>query len=386
MPSQRTTLALMSAFYFFYFGAMGSYLPFVNLYFQDIGLQGRAIGLLAALPPLVLLFGSPLWGAIGDRFNIHRYLLPVATFGSIVPVLIMSRTEHFGALALLVAWAAFFVNPVVPLIDSAVLDRVAGTPTSYGQVRTWGTLGFMTLTLAAGFVLTWLGLRWLFYANALMLFIAGLLALWLPRRRQALRSSFRAGLGSLLRQRPLALFLAGSFLVGATLQAFYAFYPLHLEALGGDASWVGTAGSLAALSELPVVFYSGALLAWLGVRRTVVLGYLLLALRWALLAVLRLPLPVLLTNALHGVTFVPFMVGGITFVERRTPSGLHATAQGMLFATGFGMGAAAGALLGGFIYEAAGGPGLFAVGSVAAVVAAGLVTLAGAAQPEPATS
>ncbi len=356
MPSTRPLL-LARAFYFCYFGAVGCYVPFINLYFRSIGLSGAAIGTLAALPPLILLAAGPLWGAAGDRFRIHRFLLPMAALGPIVPVLLMTRTENFAALLALVAWAALFVAPIVPLIDSAVLDLLPGTALSYGKVRVWGSLGFSAVTWLVGLLLERAGLHWLFYAYALMLGLSGLLAFGLPARRQAWRVSFRASLRQLLSNRALSLFLIGSFLIGAALQAAYSFYPLYLESLGGSTAWIGLGSALAAITETPVVFFSAVLFGWIGVRGSVLLSCVMFALRWAILALVPAPVPVLLTNAMHGLTFAPFLVGSIAYVERHTPPGLSATAQGLLTAASFGLGAAAGALGGGYLYDRL-GPGV----------------------------
>ncbi len=373
----RQPLVLARAFYFFYFAAVGCYVPFINLYFLSIGLNGAAIGALAALPPLILLAAGPLWGAVGDRFRIHRFLLPIAAIGPIVPVLLMTRTESFAALLVLVAWAALFVAPIVPLIDSAVLDLLPGTALSYGKVRVWGSLGFSAATWLMGLVLNRAGLHWLFYAYALMLGLSGLLAFGLPARRQSWQVSFRASLRQLLRNRALSLFLIGSFLIGATLQAAYSFYPLYLLSLGGNPAWVGLGSALAAITETPVVFFSAVLFSWIGVRGSVLLSYVMFAARWAILALVPAPVPALLTNAMHGVTFAPFLVGSIAYVERHTPPGLSATAQGLLTASAFGLGAAAGALGGGYLYDRLGPAGLFGVGAVTALVATGFVLAAG---------
>jgi PPP family 3-phenylpropionic acid transporter len=324
----------------------------------------------------MLLVASPLWGGLGDRFRIHRRLLPIATLGAILPTLLMLFTTQLLTLVVLVVAAALFISPTQALIDSAVLDLLDGTSHSFGSIRIWGSVGFTLFTWLMGVVINARGLPWLFYGNAALLLAAGLLALALPPRRQTWQSSFRASLRQLLRRRPLALFLVGTFLVGASLQASYSFYPLHLIALGANPAWLGLAGAIGATAEVPVLYASGGIFARLGLRRAVIGSYLMFAVRWGILALTASPLVALLTNTLHGVTFSPFLAGGIAFVAAQTPPGLHATAQGLLTAVGFGLGAAVGALGGGLLYDAFGAPGMFAVGALTALVAAVFVGLA----------
>jgi PPP family 3-phenylpropionic acid transporter len=374
----KRPLRLAAAFYFIYFGAAGVYLPFINLYFDKIGLSGRAIGALAALPPLLGFGAGPLWGALGDRFRIHRRLLPIAAFGAILPTLLFLRASDGVSLAVLVAVAAFFSGPVVGLIDSAVLDLVHGTARTYGAIRWWGSLGFTLFTWATGYVLKLFGLEWMFYGYAVLLALAGTLALGLPARHQVWRLSYRASLRQLVRQRSLFLFLCATFLIGATLAASYAFYPLFMVSLGANPAWLGLAAALAAGTEVPVLFFSGSIFKRFGLRNSLVLACLLFALRWGTLAFVTTPVPGLLTSLIHGLTFGIFLTGGVAYMETRTPAGLHATAQGLFNAIFFGFGAALGALGGGWLYDLVGARGLFGVTAITALAAVVFIYLAGA--------
>jgi len=49
------------SFYFLYFAALSSFMPFLVLYYQDLKFTGAQIGLLTGIPPLITLFAAPLW-------------------------------------------------------------------------------------------------------------------------------------------------------------------------------------------------------------------------------------------------------------------------------------------------------------------------------------
>lgn len=61
--------------YFCYYLAIGAFYPFLNLYYERIGLSGLQIGLLASIPALMRPLAGPLWGGLADRLGIHRHLL-----------------------------------------------------------------------------------------------------------------------------------------------------------------------------------------------------------------------------------------------------------------------------------------------------------------------
>jgi MFS transporter, PPP family, 3-phenylpropionic acid transporter len=53
---------ISSALFFGYYMALGSYLPFINLYYERLGLSGVQIGILSALPVLVAASMVLVWG------------------------------------------------------------------------------------------------------------------------------------------------------------------------------------------------------------------------------------------------------------------------------------------------------------------------------------
>ncbi|MCB0096756.1 MAG: MFS transporter, partial [Caldilineaceae bacterium] len=81
----------IKAFYFCYFGAMAALMPFLVLYYEQIGLSGRQIAVLAALPPLMNLFAAALWNGVADAFNQHKRLQMVAIAGAIGMALLVSQ-------------------------------------------------------------------------------------------------------------------------------------------------------------------------------------------------------------------------------------------------------------------------------------------------------
>jgi len=368
------------AYYFFFFGAIGCYALYINLYFAARGLNGAAIGLLAALPPAMLVIGGPVWGALADRFRLHQTLLPLVTFAPVLPILRLGQTGEPAEMLLLVGAASFFSMAAGPLIDSAVLDLVAGTRHTFGSVRVWGTLGFIVASLGMGALLP-VGLDYraygpIFVGYAVGMAAAGAAALGLPARRRALSGGFGAGLRELLRQPAFALFLPAAFLVGAATQAAFSFYPLHLQQLGATAALIGLAGSVSAVSEIPSLFYARALLHRLSAWGASALGVAGYAARWLLVALARDPAAATATQVLQGLSFGPWLVGGVAYVDARTPPGLSATAQAVFTATQWGLGAAIGAAAGGWAYEHLGAAGFFVAASGVNVAGLSLILAA----------
>jgi len=79
--------------YFFYYMALGAFLPFINLYYRGLGLTGVQIGVLAALPALAASPVALAWGVLADVLHVHRGLFRAALL--LTPL--AGATALFGA-------------------------------------------------------------------------------------------------------------------------------------------------------------------------------------------------------------------------------------------------------------------------------------------------
>src|SRR4051812_1334028 len=89
-PAPQPSMTIPKLFYFCNFAAMAAIMPFLALYYKQVGLTGREIGLVASLSPLVSLLAAPLWGGLADATQQHRRLLFLAISGFLAAVLALS--------------------------------------------------------------------------------------------------------------------------------------------------------------------------------------------------------------------------------------------------------------------------------------------------------
>lgn len=154
----NTRLLAPKLFYFFWFAAFGSLIPFVGLYYREIGLDLAQIGWLASLSGLTQLMVAPIWGVLADSFNLRRLLLPLAVVGTILPALLISQTESFSLLLALTVMQAIFTAPIGALADSATLALLGAARDQYGVQRVWGTVGWGLSTIVTGWLIARVGL------------------------------------------------------------------------------------------------------------------------------------------------------------------------------------------------------------------------------------
>lgn len=62
-------------FYLFYFSAFGSLWPYLSLYFKQLFISPRQLGIIVAVRAGIQFFFTPIWGVLADKFNKSKCVL-----------------------------------------------------------------------------------------------------------------------------------------------------------------------------------------------------------------------------------------------------------------------------------------------------------------------
>ena len=366
----KSTFALANtrAMYISFYMAFGAFLPFINLYYERMGLSGVQIGILTAISFLVISIAAPLWGGYADAHNRHRSVFRIALLLSPVAVALLSQANSFLVYIPFVVAYAVFSSPIVPLQDSAALEVAEAHERTFGALRAWGSLGWSISTVLVGVLMQLWGIEWLFYIYIVFMLVTFLFSLFQPARKHVLQSTLRHGLRILLYQREILIFLFSIFLLAVTVGAVSSFLSIYLDGIGAVEGYIGLAFAIAAISEVPVMLYSGRIMRRIGSSGLLKVAFLTFALRWILLSFINIPVWALLVQVLHGISYAAFIVGGVTYINERTPEGLSTTAQAIFNVVIFGLGAIVGALLGGYLFDTVGMMTLFRILTLVALL------------------
>src|SRR5690349_10945404 len=88
-----------SIYYLAYWAAIGIFVPFTNVYFVNLGLSGREIGLLSALLPLLTLTAAPALAGLADRRGWRVRTLALSLAGTGIALILLSFPRSFLVLA-----------------------------------------------------------------------------------------------------------------------------------------------------------------------------------------------------------------------------------------------------------------------------------------------
>ena len=81
-------------FYFFFFAANGSLMPYLILFFKQLQLSPSQVGVVSGLKPFISFLFSPIWGYIADRSRCGRIIYVISLFAYIGGYVAYSLTPH----------------------------------------------------------------------------------------------------------------------------------------------------------------------------------------------------------------------------------------------------------------------------------------------------
>jgi len=356
------------AFYFFVYAGMAALMPFLTLYYEGLGLTGRQVGTLAAIPPLLTFLGAPIFGFLADLTKRPKWLLGISISSVILGILALTQVETYLGLVLVVIFYALFFAPILPIVDRSVLDALGEHREQYGKQRLWGAIGWGLSAPLAGLLVDKGDLSWAFFASAVLF---GFLFIWIyfmPVSKLAEKEPFWVSFKKLMGSWAVIVFFLVALGGGIGLSMIHHYLFLFMDGLGASSllmGWTLTAGTV---SELIVMYYSDRLLSKWGARRLLLFSLIALSFRMFAYGIVKNPGWVLVIQLLHGPTFAALWIAGVAYVSEIAPVGLRNTSQGLLTGFVMGLGSTLGAIFGGFLYDGVGFTQMYLWGSVSVFI------------------
>jgi PPP family 3-phenylpropionic acid transporter len=376
----------LSALYGACFAVIGVYMPFFPVWLETRGVNLSAIGLILSLPILTrVIVTAPLMSLV-DRGVGPRALLIAASLGLVFAYVALAFAHGPYAIAALVIVMAVAQAPLTPLCDLVTTDAIRADPRlDYGRIRLWGSITFLIANVAGGYLI---GAT---TPDATIVLLAGLALSTLGIGPIAVSRSpgtkFLDGvaLPKTADRLPLALWLliAAAACVQASHAAIYAFGSLHWRDQGFSDPVIGYLWAVGVLAEILLFAAAGRVVGRQSYGRAfLIAGAGAAILRFSLMTFAPGLTATFALQALHGLSFGATHLGAMAALSRLAPAGARGRAQGVLN-TAVSLGIAAGTVLSGFLFRAA---GAWVFAAMAPVAAMGLVLalLAGralAAQP-----
>ena len=364
----------LSGYYFFYFAFVGAFSPYFGLYLESIGSTATQIAVLMSLMSVMRMLAPTLWGWLADRLGARIPIVRLSALLSLLGFAGFLVSDAYAVLFASMAFLAFFWSAALPLVETLTFAHLDGQASRYGNIRVWGSVGFVLTVLILGYVLDDLPIRALLWMTLAML--AGILvcAMVIPEASQPRVPAIPVALGEILRRPEVRALMMACFFMSAAHGALYVFYSLHLVAHGYSKSLVGWMWTLGVVAEIAVFMGMPQLLRTFSLRGLLVFSLVAAMLRFMLIGWGADSLVVLIfAQVLHGATFGSYHAAAVAAVNRWFGAQHQARGQALYGSISFGAGGMIGGLLSGYTWEWIGPAWTYTFGSLFALC--GLVVL-----------
>lgn len=360
----------LSNFYFFYFAALGSFLPYWNLYLQHAHFNAAQIGELSALMMATKVVSPNLWGAIADRTGKRLKIIRLAAFFTTLLFAGFFFKSGFVWFAAITLGYSFFWNAYLPQFEAATLFHLQKEPHRYSQIRLWGSVGFIAAVLGIGRFLDHHSINTL--PGIITLLFVGIwcAALVVPEIQTSGSATQKTSVFQILKQPEVIAFFTVYLLLQAAHGPYYVFYSIHLKQLHYSSSLVGELWALGVVAEILLFLYMKKLLGMVSLRGILLSSIFLSIVRWLIIGFAADSLYWLLAaQLLHAATFGSAHVAAIHLIHQYFQQQHQGKGQALYASLSFGLGGMTGSLFSGYYWEELGASFVYAVAAACCLLA-----------------
>lgn len=340
------------AFYFSYYSFVGVFPTYITLYlaFREIG--AFEIGILMSLMQAMRIVGPNLWGWLADWTGQRARVLQMTAAAALVAFIGFFFGGGFWYFAFFMVAVNLFTSAQGPLSDALILSEMQGNMSRYGQLRLWGSVGYVVMTAASGFVLDWTGIGLMPWVGAVILGAVLLVSLRLYQTPRPAAEKKRVLLWHVVRQRDVVAFMVSGCFMLAAHSALYAFYSLYLSNLGYSSVTIGLMWAIGATAEIVFFIYQSPVIRRFGIKSVMLASLFLAVVRFALIGVGAESFAILLfAQLLHAATFGAHHVASILSIQKWFSGPLQARGQALFISASYGIGGTAGGFLLSWVWD-----------------------------------
>jgi PPP family 3-phenylpropionic acid transporter len=352
--------------YFLYFGVMGIFLPYFNLYCYHIDFTGLQIGVLSAIRSVALILTPLIWGAMADRFRIRRPIFILCSFVSTTIWAFYLYTTDFWLMLIITVFYGIFYSPIISFLEAFTMDVLGKRKKSYGKVRGWGSIAFIITVIVLGKIIDLYSIEIILTLIFFGSLAQALISIKIPDIQIKKQTSFSSNAKALLKRRVI-VFLFCAFLMLVSHGTYYGFYSIHLENLGYGKTFIGISWALASIAEIIVMIKSDSLFKHFSIDNVLFFSFMIAVFRWLALGFVTSAAGILFLQIFHAVTYAMFHVSSILYIDSLTPDEAKTLGQSVNNAVTYGLGLMVGFFINGYLFETLGTFTLFRISSFIAL-------------------
>jgi len=342
------------SFFFLYFAYIGLVSPYASLFFLDRGFNVIEIAVLMSMLQVTRIVGPFSWGWLSDYLSNRIGIIRVcACLAALV----------FLSIFFLHSYISFFIwmfvlhtilSSQMPLGETATIHALYKDNTfdkRYGRLRLWGSIGFITMVLAAGELFQRKGIELYPIVGVIVLFALALTTFCLHEPKMERRKMVKGELWVVLLNPDVRWFLISGFFMIFAHAALYVFYSLYLANLGYDKFQIGLFWALGVAAEVIFFYFQNKVLSRLDAEVILQGTFGIGVIRFILIAFLPITSVLILAQLMHAATFAAHHSAATKLLQRWFTGPLQARGQAVMATVSYGLGGTMGGLCAGWIWD-----------------------------------
>ncbi len=335
----------LSGFYFFYFAQLGAFIPYFTVYLKNKGLGIDDIGLLSAVLMLTKLVAPNLWTWLSSKIGSDSTVFRVGPLLPGVFLVGVFYVSDIWLLAFLLFCYGFFRDAQLPQMEVLTLNHLGTEVNRYGQIRLWGSLGFIVSVVSLGYWFDHVSVSHLstyLFVTLLAIIVSAFLVPSAPKDHEIAGET--VSMRQVIFRKDVLIFLGIGILLQFSHAPYYTFYTLFLEEHGYSKRLAGYLWAIGVLAEIVLFVCVHRLFLRITDYALLTLSVWLTALRWLLIALFPHELSVLIfAQLLHAASYGACHAASMRLLRQYFPNKLEAQGQALYVSVCFGAGGAIGA-------------------------------------------
>ncbi len=140
----------LSSFYFFYFCVVGALIPFWPVYLHALGYSSADVGIITSIILATRIIAPNFWGFLADKTQARLSIIRLGSFLAVLFFSLILYRQDYTWLLLSIICYTFFWHAVLPQFEVITLAYLDKQYQRYGQIRLWGSIGFIAAVLGLG--------------------------------------------------------------------------------------------------------------------------------------------------------------------------------------------------------------------------------------------
>ena len=343
MKKENRGFVILCISYLLFFITMGVYSPYLNLYFERVGLNGSQIGLINSCGYIAAMLFSPVWGAITDKTHKYKMMVSILMLATSITGLIWQKQTQFIWILVLSLFLNIFRSNIGNIFDGFNVEYCKQNGKEFSLIRSMGSLGYLLGSFVIGtFMYEVFDIQGPYIQ--VMLICAILVTIFLLFVKNPVfihhestdNHGFKSNLKELLNNRDYIFILLLAFFSTHVLDSAVNYIGNHLvSTLNLADSTIGLNTCAMVLPEILIMIGFHRYLRRFGLKKVLLLATFTQIIRFIVYAFTSNIYVFMLASIVHGFMVAAACVGFISFIHKKVPTYMLATA--MTLYGGFGV-------------------------------------------------